>query len=108
MRRAVFLSLLIAVNSLLASSAGATHRLEQYFEDGCRQWGAPKTLAMAIAETESNMSPWAVNVRGKSFYPETKEEAMRLVRKAIRERKSYDIGLMQINYYWRKRLRLDA
>jgi len=82
--------------------------IEQYFEEGCSHWGAPKSLAMAIAQTESDMSPWAVNIRGKGFYPKTKDEALLLVKKAIREKKSYDIGLMQVNSYWLNRFKLSA
>lgn len=101
----VFFGLLLLLHAVTAE---AVTSMDRYFEEGCGHWGAPKSLAMAIAQTESDMSPWAVNIRGKSHYPKTKDEAMRLVQQAIRKKQSFDIGVMQINSYWLRRFNLDA
>lgn len=62
---------------------------------------------MAIADIESGFHPWAVNIQGKSHYLKDRESALALIKKAASQRKSYDIGLMQINSYWLNRFKLD-
>jgi hypothetical protein len=60
----------------------------------------PPGLMEAIARQESGMNPLAVNVAGKDYYPDTKEEAIQIIRQARAAGKSYDVGLHQINRYW--------
>jgi soluble lytic murein transglycosylase-like protein len=103
------LSVLIAHGFLLciATAARANGAVPDYFNHGCALWDAPPTLAMAIADIESGFHPWAVNIQGKSHYMKSRESALALIRKASAQRKSYDVGLMQINSYWLDKLRLD-
>lgn len=67
----------------------------------------PPCLVKAIARQESGLDPLAVNVAGKSYYPATREEAERIIRKAIVSGKSFDIGKMQINSWWMERFAID-
>jgi len=67
----------------------------------------PPALLKAIARQESGHNPLAVNVAGKSFYPATREEAERLIREALAAGKSFDVGKMQINFWWMKRFSID-
>lgn len=106
-------SFLLAVISILmiswssASSALATDTgYLNLFEMAGQTWAIPTTLIKAIAKTESNYHPWAVNIAGRSYYPETREEALDLIRSAMARRKSVDIGIMQLNSWWLKRLKL--
>lgn len=87
--------------------AHAKENVEHYFISGCGLWGAPPSLAMAIADVESGFRPWAVNVQGKSHYFQDKGAALAVIHKAAAHKKSYDVGLMQINSYWLRRLKLD-
>lgn len=99
-----------AVNCCLlfiVSMAYAHETMKEHFTAGCEQWGAPPSLAMAIANVESGFHPWAINIQGKSHYMDSRESALSLIRRASAQRKSYDIGLMQINSYWLRRLKLD-
>ncbi len=91
----------------IATAAQAKEAMREHFNHGCALWGAPPTLALAIADIESGFNPWAVNIQGKSHYLRDRESALALIRKASSQRKSYDIGLMQINSYWLDRLNLD-
>ena len=62
-------------------------------------YGVSYELLYSIARAESSLHPYAVNIGGKSYYPSTKKEALRL----IRGKENYDIGLMQINSFWIKK-----
>lgn len=75
-----------------------------------RQYGIPVHLLAAIATTESGryqkqlgMSlpwPWTINVEGRGYFYDSKEEAVAAV-KELQERgiKSIDIGCMQVNLH---------
>lgn len=92
---------------LMACAAHADEKNADHFTSRCDFWGAPPSLARAIADVESGFRPWAINIQGESHYLADKESALALVKKASLQKKSYDIGLMQINSYWLKRLDLD-
>lgn len=66
----------------------------------CDEYGVPKILALAIARQESGWHPWIINIAGKDVRPQSKAEAVRVARAALRAGKSFDVGLMQINSYW--------
>lgn len=66
----------------------------------CDEYGVPKILALAIAKQESGWHPWIINIAGKDVRPQSKAEAVRVARAALRAGKSFDVGLMQINSYW--------
>ena len=67
----------------------------------------PPALVKTIARQESGLNPLAVNVAGKSHYPDTREEAERLIRNALAAGKSFDVGKMQINSWWMERFSID-
>lgn len=67
----------------------------------------PAPLVEAIARQESGLNPLALNIAGKSYYPSTREEAERLIQKAITAGQSFDVGKMQINSWWMERLAID-
>ena len=63
----------------------------------------PAWLVEAIARQESSLNPLAVNVAGKDYYPNTRQEAEAIIAAAQASGKSFDVGLMQINRWWMKR-----
>ena len=69
--------------------------------------GPPPPLVEAIARQESGLNPLAVNIAGKSYYPATREEAERLIQKAIAAGQSFDVGMMQVNNWWMERFAID-
>ncbi len=63
-----------------------------------RKYNINPRILKAIALTESNFNPFAVNVGGKSYFFSSISDAYSFLRKNLR--KKPDIGLMQVNYYW--------
>lgn len=72
------------------------------------KYGIPNNLLAAIASTESGRWhaglklalpwPWTINVEGKGFYFESKQEAITKIRALQRQGKtSIDVGCMQVN-----------
>jgi len=93
--------LLVLVFFLSVSSAFG---VETLFDDPCARFGVPKALALAVAQQESGLRPWVVNVAGKDFNTTSKSDALRVAHAALAAGKSFDVGLMQVNVEWLKRL----
>lgn len=69
------------------------------------QFNVPAKVLYAIARQESKPPslnhpwPWAANVRGKSYFFNTREELTAFLKEKIRNRETaFDVGLMQINW----------
>jgi hypothetical protein len=73
--------------------------------------GVPLALVRAVMTTESGRPagrgntlkpwPWALNVEGQGYWPETREQAIEAIDGFLREgRTSIDIGCFQINLRW--------
>ncbi|MDR0329143.1 MAG: lytic transglycosylase domain-containing protein [Rickettsia sp.] len=69
-----------------------------------KEHNIPSGLLKAIAEVESEMKVYAVNLGGKAFIAKSKAEASKNVLSYLRKgHTNIDIGVMQINWYWHKR-----
>ena len=77
------------------------------FDAPCSRYRVPKRLALAIAKTESGLDPWCVNVAGKDYRPGSRSGALAIISQARARGLSHDIGLMQINNWWLKHLRIS-
>lgn len=102
MRQAAFL-----LTFLLALSFNAGEVRADIFDAPCQRFNVPKSLLIAIARTESSLQPWVVNVAGKDYHPGTKEQALAIIRAAQARGLSHDVGIMQINNWWLKKLRIS-
>ena len=69
-------------------------------------YNLPSKLLTSIALVESGIKknnqhfrswPWTLNVSGKSIYFDTKEEMLNYLKQSLPEKKSIDVGCMQIN-----------
>jgi type IV secretion system protein VirB1 len=67
----------------------------------------PQT-AQAVVQYESHGNQYALNTQVRSYYPRSREEAAARLEQALRAGLSTDIGLMQVNSQWLRRLRLPA
>jgi hypothetical protein len=75
-----------------------------------REYGIPTHLLSAIASTESGRYhkglkitipwPWTINVEGKGYYFESKQEAIAAVKRyRMQGARSIDVGCMQVNLH---------
>lgn len=80
--------------------------LYKYMQTVGEQYQVPPLLLLAIAEQESRLFPWAVNIAGKAYYPQTKILALELLQEAGTV--SFDIGIMQINKQWLEKFGLSV
>lgn len=63
------------------------------------KYNIPHGLLKSIAIVESNINPHALNIAGKAFYGQNKEETRREVQKYLKRGvTSIDVGCMQLNY----------
>lgn len=66
-----------------------------------REYNIPSGLLLAVAKTESNLNPFALNINGKPLYFSCKDEAIKAINEAIASGVfNIDIGISQINYRW--------
>jgi hypothetical protein len=63
----------------------------------------PPALVQAVITVESGGKPLAVQIEGATYFPDTREEALRLIAKAVQDGRNFDVGLMQVNSWWMKR-----
>ncbi len=97
--------LLIAFSLCLSQARASTpEKLLSHFQEEAKRFDVPLLVLMAIAKTESKFNPWALNIAGKSYQPKTKEEALAILKK--NRKKSYDVGIMQVNSWWLKKFNL--
>ncbi len=77
--------------------------------NGARRGGVPAQVLHAISLTETGREqngrlrpwPWAINREGKSYWFNSREEALAFARQSLAEgRRSFDVGCVQINYRW--------
>lgn len=76
---------------------------EAYFEAAAQEVDVPPALTKAIAHVESEGWPWALNVAGRSYFYESKAEAVAAAKEAEAAGRSFDVGAMQVNNWWLKR-----
>lgn len=80
-------------------------------QDAARESGVPGALVRAVMTAESGRPagkggtlrpwPWALNVDGRGYWPDTREQALDMIDGFLREgRTSIDIGCFQINLRW--------
>jgi soluble lytic murein transglycosylase-like protein len=77
--------------------------LAPMFDEAAKAVDVPAGVTRAIAHVESGGSPWALNIEGRSYVFDSKEEALQTARAAADAGKSFDSGVMQVNSQWLRR-----
>jgi Transglycosylase SLT domain len=78
---------------------------EQYISSASQAQGVPIGILYAVALTETGsdgkLSPYAMNIEGKSFLAKTQAEAILAFQEArLEDKKLIDLGCMQINHFY--------
>jgi len=97
--------LIILVFLLLFADIVQGSNIDSCVSGASYKYNIAPEIIRAIIETESSNNPYAVNVSGKSYYPESREKALKIINKNKSE--SLDIGIMQINKWWFDRFDYD-
>ena len=69
------------------------------YDDAANKYDIDPMILRAITLKESTNHPYAINFSGRSFYPDSYEEAIRII-ESIRPGVTFDIGLQQVNKFW--------
>ncbi len=88
-----------------ASQPVTTVDCERQIHAAADRYGIPEGILYSVGLTETgrkgSLSPYAINIEGKAYFPESLPEAYQLVEGAQRGgAKLIDIGCMQINVYF--------
>lgn len=89
--------------------AGTAKRVPRLYREMARFSDVPPALLYAVALGESGRLldgkmkpwPWTLNVAGKGFYFDSREEQFDALMAAITDGKIVDIGPMQLNWHWK-------
>lgn len=100
--RALILALCLALWAQAALAADI-----KTFKKFCKGTKVPPELALAIARHESGLQPLRLNVEGKDYSPQNRAEAEKIINAAEKDKKSYDVGIMQINSQWIRLWKMD-
>ncbi|NVO26315.1 lytic transglycosylase domain-containing protein [Donghicola sp. C2-DW-16] len=110
MARSIVLTALLAVFGAMPVWAARVPSCEAQALQAEKAAGIPTYLLAAITRTETGHTrrgrgfgawPWTLNIKGKGYYYESREEAIAAFRDAIAQGlTSIDVGCMQLNYRW--------
>jgi hypothetical protein len=96
-RLAGLLALLTMTHPVAAQSAET--RVEDPYIVAARNAGVSPDLLIAIVGAESGYHPWALNIKGRQVFCQSREEAESVLETTPTD--DVDIGLMQINWrFW--------
>jgi len=74
------------------------------FIKAASMYQVPVNILKSIAKVESGFNPYALNVEGASYMPKNQNQAWSIIR--ANYGKSIDIGIMQVNTSWFKKLNI--
>ena len=86
-----------------APAAQAATEHAPLFEAAAQEVDVPPELTQAIARVESGGTPYALNIEGRGYFFDSKEEALAAASEAQAAGQSFDSGIMQVNNWWLKR-----
>lgn len=100
--KAVLFQAVVLASFFLWNPASA-ESLPPLFLQAAQAYDVPLEWTQAIARVESRWYPFALNIEGKGYVFQSKEEALVRARQALAEGRSFDSGVMQVNNQWLKK-----
>ncbi|MHB1681063.1 MAG: lytic transglycosylase domain-containing protein [bacterium] len=103
-KKLIILLILICLVLIPAKAYGKNSTsLMLCFNKASNLYNVPASILLAIADVESGFNPYAIDVEGISYFPDSYNQAINIVDK-YRGSTSIDIGIMQVNSFWFNRL----
>lgn len=102
-------TLIAALLSLVSLSGLASDRVPLLYVQISQYCEVPASLLYAVALTESGRKtsqglepwPWTLNISGRGHYYPDRQTMFKALMAAISSGKQVDIGLTQLNWYWK-------
>lgn len=96
------LALATSTSKALAAASGAC---EKEIQSAAAKYQIPEGILYSVGLTETgrkgSLYPWALNIEGKAYFPESPSAALQAFETARREgRRLIDMGCMQINHHF--------
>ncbi|MCJ7997991.1 transglycosylase SLT domain-containing protein, partial [Rhizobium cremeum] len=97
---------LLALSTFTSEKGEASARVcERQIESAAARYDIPEGILYSVGLTETgrkgSLSPYALNIEGKAYFPASLQEAYNMFADARRRgAKLIDIGCMQINYHY--------
>lgn len=103
--RMPMLLLLLALATSTSEAWGNTGACEKQIQAAAAKYGIPEGILYSVGLTETGrkgiLSPYALNVEGKAFFPASAQAALAQVEQARKDGAILiDIGCMQINHHY--------
>jgi soluble lytic murein transglycosylase-like protein len=77
----------------------STQVLHSNVNAACEAFDVPSDIIYAIMQVESSIWPWTIHLRGRSYYFQSKEAAIKFTKERQQKgERGFNMGLMQI--YW--------
>jgi len=97
--------LLLALATSTSEALASTGACEKQIQAAAAKYGIPEGILYSVGLTETGrkgiLSPYALNVEGKAYFPATAQAAMAQVEQARKNGATLiDIGCMQINHHY--------
>jgi soluble lytic murein transglycosylase-like protein len=86
--------------SFICWHPASAENLPPLFLQAATAHDVPLEWTQAIARVESGGSPFALNIEGKGYFFQSKDEALAKAQQALAEGRSFDSGVMQVNSQW--------
>ncbi len=94
---------------MLARASNPAHLCETAARSAAQRHNIPLDVLRTVALVETGRTrngrlepwPWAINTGGPGFWPDSRSEALDLVRARLSQgRRNVDLGCFQVNYRW--------
>ncbi|MGA1846208.1 lytic transglycosylase domain-containing protein [Deferribacter abyssi] len=100
----VLVTIIILFNTVCLYAGSISDTIVECVYKASEKYKVPSELILAIIDVESGFHPYALNVAGKPMFFKSEEKAIKKIKELSISKKSFDVGLMQVNRWWFERL----
>lgn len=90
---------LVIFSISFAGNVVADDNIKQMITQAETKYAIPRGLLLALANVESSVNPYALNISGRAIFANNQKEALSTIKQYLTQGyNNIDIGIMQINY----------